>query len=130
MNDLPMTMSRLALHRHIDRIFSPSTQRRLIGWLPWKKLHELRDVVDVMHETSVEIFEAAQKALKEDDEYSSRRVGRGKDIMSVLCGLSTFPSQLHDAHYALTVRENSVADEQDRLSEEELLAQITYILRL
>lgn len=84
MNDVPLTIARLAFHGHIDKILPPKIQRRLIGFLPWKKLHELRDLVDLMHETSVEIFKAAKKALREGDESSSDRVGRGKDIMSVL----------------------------------------------
>ncbi|KAJ3534146.1 hypothetical protein NMY22_g7047 [Coprinellus aureogranulatus] len=107
LGDLPMTMARLAFYPLIDSLFSPQTQRLLMGMLPWKNLHELRDVCDLMHETSVEIFDAAKKALEDGGGASSRRVGNGKDIMSIL------------------LRANMEAEEQDRLPEHELLAQIT-----
>lgn len=52
--------------------------------LPWKNLHAIRDIADVFHNTSVEIFEAKKKALEEGDEAVTQQIGQGKDIMSVL----------------------------------------------
>ena len=41
----------------------------------------MRDIVDVLHDTSVEIFETKKKALEEGDE---AQIGQGKDILSIL----------------------------------------------
>lgn len=53
--------------------------------LPIKTLHKLRDIIDTMHETSVEILESKKKALEEGDEAVALQVGQGKDILSILC---------------------------------------------
>jgi hypothetical protein len=42
-------------------------------------MHRVRDMVDVMHNTSLDIFEATKRSANEGD-----GLGR-KDIMSVLC---------------------------------------------
>ena len=47
----------------------------------WKELRESRDLVDVIHNTSVEIFESKKKAIAQGDE---NQTGAGKDIMSIL----------------------------------------------
>ena len=52
--------------------------------LPWKTIHEIRDMVDVMDRTSIEIFETKRKALEEGDEAVAQQMGQGKDIMSIL----------------------------------------------
>ena len=44
----------------------------------------MRDIVDVMYNTSVEIFESKKKALAEGDEALATQIGKGKDIMSIL----------------------------------------------
>ena len=51
--------------------------------LVWKELREFRDIVDIIHVTSVEIFEAKKKAIAED-EAGSNQTDAGKDIMSIL----------------------------------------------
>lgn len=52
--------------------------------LPWKNLHDLRDVVDVLGNTAIEIFEEKKRALEEGDEAVTQQIGKGKDIMSIL----------------------------------------------
>ena len=59
--------------------------------LPWKNLHELRDVVDVLNDTAIEIFEKKKKALEEGDEAVTQQIGKGKDIMSILSTYYLFP---------------------------------------
>ena len=53
--------------------------------VPFKNVMRLRDIADTMHNTSTEILESKKRALKEGDEALERQVGRGKDIMSILC---------------------------------------------
>lgn len=52
--------------------------------LPWKSLHEIRDIVDVLHNTMVEVLEAKKKALEEGDEAVTQQIGQGKDFLSIL----------------------------------------------
>ncbi|KAJ3515520.1 hypothetical protein NMY22_g14433 [Coprinellus aureogranulatus] len=84
----------------------PRVLRWLVDIVPWKNLHEIRDIVDTMHETAVKIVENKKKAIREGDESMSKQVGRGKDIMSIL------------------VKENMEADEADRLPDDEAIGQV------
>ena len=65
------------------KIGTPKFRRFILDILPWKNLHNLRDIIDVFHKTSVEIFEAKKKVLEEEGEDASQQ-GHGKDIMSIL----------------------------------------------
>ncbi|KAF6751337.1 cytochrome P450 [Ephemerocybe angulata] len=85
---------------------SPAFQRTVVDWLPWKKLHELRDMTDVVNKTAIEVFESTKRSLKEGRDISTR-AGGGKDIMTVL------------------LKANMSASEEDRLPEDELIAQIS-----
>ncbi|TFK34561.1 cytochrome P450 [Crucibulum laeve] len=89
------------------KIGSPRFQRWIVNIVPWKTVHELRDVIDVLHNTSTEIFESKKRALEEGDEALSNQVAQGKDIMSIL------------------LRENMNASKEDRLSESELIGQMS-----
>ena len=52
--------------------------------IPSRALHELRDIIDVLQTTAVEIYEAKQKALAEGDPEAELKISEGKDIMSIL----------------------------------------------
>ncbi|KAF8908659.1 cytochrome P450 [Gymnopilus junonius] len=91
----------------LSKFGSPKFQRRMIDLLPWKELHDFRDIIDVLHNTAVEIIESKKKALAEGDDAVMRQVGQGKDIISIL------------------LRANMQASEADSLSEEELLGQVS-----
>lgn len=62
----------------------PRFRRFLVDLLPFKNVRKLRDIIDIMHETSVEIFESKKRALQEDDEAVMRQMARGQDIISIL----------------------------------------------
>ncbi|PPQ86419.1 hypothetical protein CVT25_003541 [Psilocybe cyanescens] len=89
------------------KIGTPSFRRTIVNWIPWKALHDLRDLTDVMHNVCVGIYESKKKALLEGDEAVERQMGRGKDILSIL------------------MRANTDASDVDRLPEEELLGQMS-----
>jgi hypothetical protein len=60
--------------------------------LPWKKLHELRDLVDLMHQTSLGIFDDAKRGLRKGEGSSETKADGRKDIISALSTLgSTAP---------------------------------------
>lgn len=51
---------------------------------PSKAVKHFRDIVDTMHETSVEIYESKLEAIKKGDDALAAQIGRGKDIISIL----------------------------------------------
>jgi hypothetical protein len=42
-------------------------------------------MIDIMDKTSTEIFQSKKVALQQGNEALLKQVGRGKDIMSILC---------------------------------------------
>ena len=70
-------IGRIVILPYIDLI-PAKVQRAIIDFLPWKEMHIIRDMVDVMTNTSLEIYEATKRELAENG-----GLGR-KDIMSVL----------------------------------------------
>ncbi|CAA7263361.1 unnamed protein product [Cyclocybe aegerita] len=75
--------------------------------IPWNTRHRLRDVVDVLHNTSVEIFESKKMALEEGDEVFKAQLSQGKDILSIL------------------MRDDMAASKEDKLADKELLGQMS-----
>lgn len=56
----------------------------MIGIAPFHRLRQLRDIVDVMDNTSKTVFANKKAAVTQSTEVVSELVGDGKDIMSVL----------------------------------------------
>ncbi|PCH36060.1 cytochrome P450 [Wolfiporia cocos MD-104 SS10] len=86
----------------------PAWLRRLaVELLPYRPVQHLKSLIDIMAEQSEEIFLKKRAALLQGDEAVVRQVGEGKDIMSILMNM------------------NMSASECDRLSERELVAQLS-----
>ncbi|TEB30223.1 cytochrome P450 [Coprinellus micaceus] len=83
-------------------------QRKIIDILPWKLGHQLRDIVDMMHETSSNVFESKRKAMSEEGDSSGE--DQKKDILGIL------------------MRENSKSSEADKLPDEEVIAQMSTLM--
>ena len=66
------------------RLGTPKFRRFILNLIPWKALHQLRDISDVVHNTAVEIINSKKRALADGDEAVARQIGQGKDILSVL----------------------------------------------
>ncbi|KAE9401990.1 cytochrome P450 [Gymnopus androsaceus JB14] len=77
----------------------------LMNAVPWKAVHDVRDMVMYMHEFSVKIYEEKKRALEEGDEAVMRQLGQGKDILSIL------------------MKDNIEAGVEDKLDEDEIIAQ-------
>ncbi|KAH7927983.1 cytochrome P450 [Leucogyrophana mollusca] len=88
----------------------PGFRRFLVKITPWKALREIDSIVDIMDQTSTEVFRSKKLALEQGDEAIVQQVGQGKDIMSIL------------------LKANMAASEQDRLPESELLAQMSTLV--
>lgn len=63
------------------KLGTPRLHRLFISILPWPRMHKMRDTIDVMHETSVEIIEGKKKAMQEGTDESLNQ----KDFMTILC---------------------------------------------
>ncbi len=61
-----------------------SFRRWVVDTIPWKTLHDIRDIVDILHSTSIDIFKSKKEESENRDGALSRQVGQGKDIMSIL----------------------------------------------
>ncbi|KZT73906.1 cytochrome P450 [Daedalea quercina L-15889] len=73
-------------------------------------VHELKEIIDTMDSRAREIYEAKKAAFTKGDAEVVKQVAEGKDIMSIL------------------MRANSTADAADRLSEEEVVSQMSIFL--
>jgi len=56
----------------------------MISVIPNKPRHQVRDMVDIVYNTSIEILESKKRALAGGDEAVARQIGQGKDIISIL----------------------------------------------
>lgn len=61
-----------------------SFKRWIVDTLPWKTLHDVRDIVDLLDNTSIEIYESKKAALEKGDKALEEQISQGKDIMSIL----------------------------------------------
>ncbi|GBE82529.1 Docosahexaenoic acid omega-hydroxylase CYP4F3 [Sparassis crispa] len=87
---------------------SASFRRWVLDMIPSKRVQNVKQAVDVIHKKSVEVLRSKTSALQSGDDALLQRVGEGKDLMSIL------------------LRANMIATaEHDRLSEDELLAQVS-----
>ena len=88
------------------------------------------EISDAMHARSVRIINEKRAALAGGDEALKQQVGEGKDIMSVLresfapTGRSRGMFRSPSAPGCI-VRANMSASEADRLTDEELIAQVS-----
>ena len=74
----------------IEKLGPAHLRRKLIDFWPDMKLKQLRDIVDIMDETAVDVYKKAKEGMEKGDEELVNRVGQGKDIMSILCMYSSF----------------------------------------
>ncbi|KAI0631208.1 cytochrome P450 [Trametes polyzona] len=79
---------------------------KLVDWLPFDALRELRDMADVMHRSAYEIF----SAKKAEVEHDLANEGSASNLMSIM------------------LRANISSQEKSRLTDEELVGQINTFL--
>ncbi|KAI0247110.1 cytochrome P450 [Lactifluus subvellereus] len=90
------------LFPYLHRIFHPKILKFMGQVAPWKNLNHLIKLADIM--------DTKKRVLESGDDAAVKQVGDGKDIISLL------------------MQANATASEGDRLSEEEVLAQITSLV--
>ncbi|EEB89978.1 hypothetical protein MPER_11874, partial [Moniliophthora perniciosa FA553] len=94
-----------------SRIGTPGFRRFVCNLFPWwKDLQDAKNLADDMWKMSTDIFRRRKKVLEMGGEEAQQDVGRGRDVLSLL------------------IKENMKATNQDRLTEEELIAQMTTLI--
>ncbi|RDB17352.1 hypothetical protein Hypma_001991 [Hypsizygus marmoreus] len=75
------------------KIGTPEFRRFVVDSIPWKKLHQVRDTIDIMHEYAMKIYaEKKQAFLDGDESFISKQVGGGKDVISTLIRANMSPT--------------------------------------
>jgi hypothetical protein len=72
----------------VSKIGTPRFRRAIVDLIPSEVIKRLRDIVDIFHETSVEILESKKEALRKGDKALAAQIGQGKDVISILCTIS------------------------------------------
>ena len=100
---------------------------RLLDLYPKQAARELKGISYMMHDTSKRILDEKRASLTGGNAFLEHKIGKGKDLMSVLCMrlLPTSHLRLTNPRYSSPVKENTFADADDRLPEEEILGQMS-----
>ena len=80
-----------------SKIGTPRFRRAIVDLIPSEIIRKLRDIVVILYNTSVEILEIKKEALRGGDQALAAQIGKGKDIISILCK-DLFYLLLHPAH--------------------------------
>ncbi|KAG5634386.1 hypothetical protein H0H81_002149, partial [Sphagnurus paluster] len=91
--------------RHRKQIGTPKFQAFIANYLPGNNIVTLRNIIKVMDETAIEIFQEKKQAMEQGGKGLSNEISGGKDIMSIL------------------MKANSEASEADKLPDEEVIGQ-------
>jgi hypothetical protein len=62
----------------------PRIKRFIVEHIPWSRVQEIKKLVDIMHETSLEIIKAKKDALNSSDPVVAKEMMMKKDIISIL----------------------------------------------
>ena len=110
----------------LSYVMSDDMLRRFFSMIPLKGLQKIMDISVTMRRRSQEIIEEKKAALRMGDDVMLQEVGEGKDLMSI-CRESY--NGLSDIGYltASLVKANMAASEGEKLSDEELIAQMSCV---
>jgi hypothetical protein len=69
----------------VDKFKFPRVKRWIVDHWPSKWVQDIKDIIDIMHDTALEIYKAKQKAIEEGHDDDGK-----KDIISILSEILTF----------------------------------------
>lgn len=128
---LSPSMSRLGFLRQLTPLFikcgSARFRRAVVERIPSSAVKNLLSIIDVMDEASRNIFLSRKRAIMGETSDSPGQVGEGKDLMSFLRELTVIFLSPILSHSSLIVRANMATDMEDRLTDDELLGQISCV---
>ena len=116
-----------SLFPHVSKIF-PAKVLKFVGKkLPWPDLIHIIDLAETLNVHARGIYETKKRLLGLGKDATVTQIGDGKDIISILCACITdLVAAFSEQMGSFTVRANAEASEPDRMSEEEIVAQIMY----
>lgn len=85
----------------------PRIKRFIVEHTPWKRVQDIKQLTDIMHDTSLHIIQMKKDAMNSSDPTVAKEMLEKKDIISIL------------------MRANSEADAADRLTDEEVYGQVS-----
>ena len=83
----------------VVKLGPPWFRRFLLERLSFKSVQRMKDISDVMHQRSKEIYDGKKAAIQRGDQDVVHAVGEGKDMLSILC-----TSHLMHFSYTINVR--------------------------
>ncbi|PIL23096.1 cytochrome P450 [Ganoderma sinense ZZ0214-1] len=92
---------------YIEAAIPLSLRRYLAERIPHKGFQQLRRVVNTLHDRALQVYTEKKSALSKGDEGARELFREGKDLMSIM------------------LRANMAAEDNDRLSDEELIGQMS-----
>lgn len=106
--------------------YIPSAIGQIIApWVPSAPFQKMRAIRAAMSEQSKQVFYSKRAALEKGDQAVVHQVGEGKDILSILSASHCLRRTSYIVYlFFSTVKENMAANEDDKLPEAELIAQI------
>ena len=116
-----------SLFPYVDKVFHPKVLKFLGRAMPWPKLNHLMDMAGTLHSKSRGIHETKKRLLELGDDATVRQVGDGKDITSILSAHNASRLYIRNLMRSFIVKANTMGPEDDRLSDEELVSQMTYV---
>ena len=102
-------------------------RRQIVELMPHRGLQKTKDIVDTLARKSVEIFEDKKAALLRADAETSKQMTEGKDLLSLMSECSMRRCQYRAHRLQSPVRANMAASAADKLSEDELIAQMSCV---
>ncbi|TFK22368.1 cytochrome P450 [Coprinopsis marcescibilis] len=104
------TVSRFLVLPLVHKLGPPKFRRFIVDAVPWKRLHRLRDIIDTIHNTCVGVFESKKAAIERGEPPIAGNPWDGKDIISLL------------------LKGNMAATESERITDEEIAAQLSTLV--
>ncbi|EIN04859.1 cytochrome P450 [Punctularia strigosozonata HHB-11173 SS5] len=95
---------------YITAVISPDFGRKLVDVLPFPTLRNVKNIVDMIDETSRMIYEQRKQTILRGDGEEYDQVANGKDIMTTL------------------LRANLASDEKDRLPDDQMFGQMNLLI--
>ena len=75
----------------------PSKIQKLVGkMLPWPSLNRTIDLAEIMNTCAKGIYETKKRLLELDDEETVKKIGNGKDVLSVLSACETHRNSIFE----------------------------------
>jgi len=95
---------------YLTKVFHPKVLKFMGKAIPWGALNRIIELTDTMNANAREIYDTKKRLLESGHSTTVKQVGDGKDIISLL------------------IQANAAASDEGRLSEEEVLAQMTLLI--